>query len=210
MLLLPPFAPKLVKYSRHCESLNYVWKSTNCSYRRKMSSKLSKQNVFEKTFKKFVVHIFTLLLTPFGCANHFCTGAAFLAHVARTSGLKLMLVVITETGLNVLFCRFLNEISVYLVFCCFRLAAFVSNVSSFCFLKGRIWRFSSTFGQKCEKQHRIPRNGQFSFTRRGSTLQICCSPWGRNSTQKFRQMDWAVSVQTFTRLQESFISFLLI
>ena len=32
------FAPKLVNYSRHSESLKYVWKSTNRSHRRKMSS----------------------------------------------------------------------------------------------------------------------------------------------------------------------------
>ena len=37
-LLLAPFASKLVNYSRHSESLKYVWKSTNRSHRRKMSS----------------------------------------------------------------------------------------------------------------------------------------------------------------------------
>ena len=37
-LLLASFAPKLVNYSRHRDSLRYVWKSTNRSYRSKMSS----------------------------------------------------------------------------------------------------------------------------------------------------------------------------
>ena len=32
------FAPKSVYNSRHSEPLRYVWKSTNCCYRRKMSS----------------------------------------------------------------------------------------------------------------------------------------------------------------------------
>ena len=32
-LLLAPFAPKFVNYSRHSESLKYVWKSTKRCYR---------------------------------------------------------------------------------------------------------------------------------------------------------------------------------
>ena len=38
MLLLAPFAPTLVNYSRHSESLKYVWESTNRCDRRKKSS----------------------------------------------------------------------------------------------------------------------------------------------------------------------------